>query len=149
MDSEQFNIVHKEVNSHSRTIKEAMFIHVEDPTSTENWESINCHIYGTIYFRHHPPCSSSLPAFQPPPPHPPNHPLPIPIQVPPSPATHTGRGHILFLVSIQCLGLIPPQTSLNTSKVPTNYTPYISTILVSFSFLFVSLTFLTDLMKWP
>ena len=26
MDPEQFNIVHKEVNSHSRTIKEAMFI---------------------------------------------------------------------------------------------------------------------------
>ena len=32
MDPEQFNIVHKEVNSHSRTIKEAMFIHVQDPT---------------------------------------------------------------------------------------------------------------------
>ena len=32
MDPEQFSIVHKEVNSHSRTIKEAMFIWVQDPT---------------------------------------------------------------------------------------------------------------------
>ena len=32
MDPEQFNIVHKEVNSHSRTIKEAMFICMQDPT---------------------------------------------------------------------------------------------------------------------
>ena len=31
MDPNQFNIVHKEVNSHSMTIKEAMFIHVQDP----------------------------------------------------------------------------------------------------------------------
>ena len=36
MDPEQFNIVHKEVNSHSRTIKEAMFIHVQDPTLNRN-----------------------------------------------------------------------------------------------------------------
>ena len=31
MDPQQFNIVHKEVNSFSRTIKEAMFIHIQDP----------------------------------------------------------------------------------------------------------------------
>ena len=36
MDPEQFNIVHKEVNSHLRTIKEAMFIHVQDPTLNRN-----------------------------------------------------------------------------------------------------------------
>ena len=36
MDPEQFNIVHKEVNSHSRTIKEAVFIHVQDPTLNRN-----------------------------------------------------------------------------------------------------------------
>ena len=36
VDPEQFNIVHKEVNSHSRTIKEAMFIHVQDPTLNRN-----------------------------------------------------------------------------------------------------------------
>ena len=31
MDPNQFNIVHKEVNSQSRTIKEAMFIYIQDP----------------------------------------------------------------------------------------------------------------------
>ena len=36
MDPEQFSIVHKEVNSHSRTIKEAMFIWVQDPTLNRN-----------------------------------------------------------------------------------------------------------------
>ena len=36
MDPEQFNVVHKEVNSHSRTIKEAMFIHVQDPAINRN-----------------------------------------------------------------------------------------------------------------
>ena len=36
VDPEQFNIVHKEVNSHSRTIKEAMFICIQDPTLNRN-----------------------------------------------------------------------------------------------------------------
>ena len=36
LDPEQFNIVHKEVHSHSRTIKEAIFIHVHDPTLNRN-----------------------------------------------------------------------------------------------------------------
>ena len=36
MDPEQFNIVHKEVNNQSRTIKEAMFICVQDPTLNRN-----------------------------------------------------------------------------------------------------------------
>ena len=36
MDLNQFNIVHKEVNGHSRTIKEAMFIHVQDPPLNRN-----------------------------------------------------------------------------------------------------------------
>ena len=35
MDPNQFNIVHKEVNSQSRTIKEAMFIHMQDPPKQE------------------------------------------------------------------------------------------------------------------
>ena len=33
---ENFNIIHKEVHSHSRTIKEAMFICVNDPTLNRN-----------------------------------------------------------------------------------------------------------------
>ena len=36
MDPDQFNIVHKELNSHSRTIKEAMFICMQDPTLNRN-----------------------------------------------------------------------------------------------------------------
>ena len=36
MDPNQFNIVHKEVNSLSRTIKEAMFIHMQDPPLNRN-----------------------------------------------------------------------------------------------------------------
>ena len=36
MDPNQFNIVHKEVNSHSKTIKEAMFICMQDPTLNRN-----------------------------------------------------------------------------------------------------------------
>ena len=49
LDSDNFNIIHKEVHSHSRTIKEAMFICVNDPTLNRNlgkyqlphiWDSI-------------------------------------------------------------------------------------------------------------
>ena len=36
MDPKQFNIVHKEVNSHSRTIKVAMFICVQNPPLNKN-----------------------------------------------------------------------------------------------------------------
>ena len=36
MDPEQFNIVHKDGNSHSMTIKEAMFICMQDPTLKRN-----------------------------------------------------------------------------------------------------------------
>ena len=34
LDPNQFNIMHKEVHSQSRTIKEAMFIHIQDPPLT-------------------------------------------------------------------------------------------------------------------
>ena len=37
VDPNQFNIVHK-VNSHSRPIKEAMFIHVQDPPKQKSWK---------------------------------------------------------------------------------------------------------------
>ena len=36
MDPEQFSIIHKEVNSQSRTIKETMFIWIQDPTLNRN-----------------------------------------------------------------------------------------------------------------
>ena len=69
MDPEQFNIIHKEVNSHSRTIKEAMFIHVQDPTLNRNLGKYqHLHIWDHLLqasptLQHKP---SSLPA---PPPH--------------------------------------------------------------------------------
>ena len=94
--------------------------------STETWVSTNCSTYGTIYYRHLLHCNSSLPAFQYP--HP-TH-LNTPLQVP-HPTTHTGRRHILFLVSIQCLGLILPQTLLKHPKSCYKLHPYSSAILVS------------------
>ena len=38
MDPNQFNIVHKEFNSHSRTIKGAMFIYIQDPLEQKPWK---------------------------------------------------------------------------------------------------------------
>ena len=40
-------------SSQSRTIKEAMFICIQDPPSTGIWASTNWHIYGTSYYMHH------------------------------------------------------------------------------------------------
>ena len=61
MDPNQFSIVHREVNSHPRTIKEAMFIQVQDPLSTETLESTSFPTYGIIFFRHHQHFSASQP----------------------------------------------------------------------------------------
>ena len=38
MDPEQFTIVYMEVNSHSRTIKETMFIYAGPSPQQEHWE---------------------------------------------------------------------------------------------------------------
>ena len=38
MDPNQFNIIHKEVQNQSRTIKEAMFIRVQDPPQLQHWQ---------------------------------------------------------------------------------------------------------------
>ena len=49
LDPDNFSIIHKEVHGHSRTIKESMLIHVNDPTLNRNlgkyqlphvWDSI-------------------------------------------------------------------------------------------------------------
>ena len=58
LDPNQFKIVHKEVNSQSRTIKEAMFICIQDPPSTGIWASTSCCTYGTSSYIHH-QCSSA------------------------------------------------------------------------------------------
>ena len=103
MDPNQFNIVHKEVNSQYRTIKEAMFIHVQDPPSTETWANTNCCIYGTSSYMHHQCSSPSQLSSQPlqPTHNPPTGPHPT---IPPLPPTSTlplsiqvGRATYFFL----------------------------------------------------
>ena len=92
IDSEQFSIVHKEVNSHSRTIKEAMFIWVQDPTLNRNLGK-----YQLPHIWNHLPMASpnlqckpsSIPTTSDP------H-LIHPLLIPSPPTTHTGRGHILL-----------------------------------------------------
>ena len=73
MDPEQFNIVHKEVNSHSRIIKEAMFICMQDPTLNGNLGKYQLPRIWDHLLQGHQPYSASLPATQlhPPPPNPP------------------------------------------------------------------------------
>ena len=92
MDPEQFNIVHKEVNSHSRTIKETMFICVQDPTLNRNLGSTSYLTYGTISLRNHLP-------------KPPTH-----LQVPPIPSlllSHIGGG-TYFYGKYTCLSKTHP-----------------------------------------
>ena len=57
MDPNQFNIVHKEVNSHSRTIKEAMFICVQYPPKQKPWK-----VPASAYMGPPPPGISNPPA---------------------------------------------------------------------------------------
>ena len=49
LDPNQFNIIHKEVQGQSRTIKEAMFICVQDPPSIATLANTNCHTFGTNF----------------------------------------------------------------------------------------------------
>ena len=58
-------LVKIEVNCHSRTIKEAMFICVQDPTLNRNLGKYQLPHNGTISSRHLQPCSASQPTFQP------------------------------------------------------------------------------------
>ena len=93
MDLEQFNIVHKEVNNQSRTIKEAMFICVQDPNLNRNLQKTSSCTYGTTFYLHLPLCSASLPVFQCPPPKPPTgSPLPFPHPL----AAYPGGGTYIF-----------------------------------------------------
>ena len=130
MDPEQFNIVHKDVNSHFRTIKETMFIHMQDSTLTGTLGSTSYLTYGTTSFRHHPPCSASLQAIQLHPSPPTPHPLLVPSLTHIPPTVHIGGRHILFygkymfVLNIPLTPLIPPHQIYNKS--------YSSAILVSF-----------------
>ena len=73
LDSDNFNIIHKEVLSHSRTIKEAMFICVNDPSLNRNLGKHQLpHIWDSIL--------QASPMLQ----LKPSHPLPINTTIPPS-----------------------------------------------------------------
>ena len=65
LSPECFNIIHRETWGTSRNLKEAMFIHVNDPSLNRNLRSTNCHMYGTIFCRTHQGYSSSKPAWSP------------------------------------------------------------------------------------
>ena len=98
MDPNQFSIVHKEVNMQSRTIKEAMFIHVQDPPLNKYLGKYQLlHIWDQLL--------QASPTFQ----HKPT-PKPLPTHNPPTgkttlplpsypPTVHLGGGHKLFLFS--------------------------------------------------
>ena len=69
MDPEQFSIVHKEVNNHSRTIKEAMFICVQYPTLNRNLGKYQLlHIWDHLLLAS--PTLQCKPSSLPTPPHP-------------------------------------------------------------------------------
>ena len=89
MDPEQFNIVHKEVNSHSRTTKEAVFIHMQYQTPNRNLGKYQLpHIWDHLLLAS-PTLQCSLPAFQ-------LHPPPNPPTGPPSSYCPYWWGHILL-----------------------------------------------------
>ena len=65
LDPDCFSIIHKEIHSDSRTIKEAMFIRVNDPVLNRNLGKYQLLHVWTAYYREHQHYSSSLPAFPP------------------------------------------------------------------------------------
>ena len=97
----QFNIIHKEVQSQSRTIKEAMFIHVQDPPSIATLANTYYHTFGTSFYNH--PQSSNQNQHK----HYPTMPTTTPLLVPPTPCStppycYTSKqgGHHNFLTFI-------------------------------------------------
>ena len=60
LDSDNFNTIHKEVHSHSRTIKEAMCICVNDPTLNRDLGKYQLQHIWRAFCRHHQCYSSSL-----------------------------------------------------------------------------------------
>ena len=63
---EGFTIVSMKPQGVTRNIKNAMYIHVNDPSINRNLESINSHIYGTRFYKTHQPSISNNPALLPP-----------------------------------------------------------------------------------
>ena len=96
MDPNQFNIVHKEVNSQSRTIKEAMFICIQDPPQQKSGQvSTTAYMGPTPTYITNVPAQANTAAN--------NYINPItPLLVPPTsthpPTTHLGGGQHFFLI---------------------------------------------------
>ena len=113
MDPDWFNIVHKKVNSHCRTIKEAMFICIHDPTLNRNLARYQLlHIWDHLLQAS--PTLQLEPSILPaPPPHPPNHP-PFLIKFPPSCYTYW-QGAYTFLGKYP---MLRSNTTPNTPKLP-------------------------------
>ena len=113
MDPEQFNIVHKEVNSQSRTIKEAMLICMQDPTLNRNlWKyQLPC-IWDHLLLAS--PTLQCKPSNLPTTPTLASNPLLVP---PTPPAVHTGRGTHTFMVSTHICPQYTPNTP-NTKSTP-------------------------------
>ena len=107
MYPEQFNIVHKEVNSHSRTIKELCSSACRTQPSTGTLGNTSYCTYGTTSFRHHQPYSASLPAIQ-------WHPTPA------SPHPSTGSPSPFLPLSI----LVGAQTFMVSTHVCPKHTLY-------------------------
>ena len=138
MDPEQFSIVHKEVNSQSRTMKEAMFIWIQDPTLNRNLGKYQLpHIWDQLLMASPTlQCTpSSIPTTSP-------TPNPPPYWCPPPPATHTGGGTYFYGTYTHLAKLHPihPQTIKTT--------PPLQQCHLGKFLIFVRLTFLSDLMKW-
>ena len=119
LDPNQFNIIHKEIQSQSRTIKEAMFICVQDPPSIATLANTNCHTFGTSFYNH---CQYS---YQNQHKHKPTMPTTTPLLVsptpcPPTPLTtvHSCRGahhNFLTFIPIGKYTCTPPYTPLSLS----------------------------------
>ena len=95
LDLDLFNIIHKDVHSHSRTIKEAMFICIHDPTLNRNLVKYQLlHIWDNILQAS--PTLQLKPSSLPDSPTPPPKPYPPPQ---PHPITHNCLyrwGHVLL-----------------------------------------------------
>ena len=121
LDPDNFSIIHKEVHSHSITIKEAMFIHVNGPTLNRNLGKYQLlHVWDSILqaspMLHLKP--SSLPTS--PTPFLPQQyiaPKPSPCTALPPANSLSRLGHAFFLVSTKCRGQNTPKTPLNPSPI--------------------------------
>ena len=101
MDSDNFNIIHKEVHSHSRTIKEAMFICVNDPTLNRNLGKYQLQYIWDSILQASPTLQLKPPSL---PPSPTCSPINATISPQPvltqfqysTPTAYTGRGQVIF-----------------------------------------------------